>query len=346
MIDEREMVVTSEHRHEHLPDRRHRRRDARPQCRHGDVPRQGLGRDNSQLYAPAMNAQALERLALENMLRKAHRAERARLSTTSRSSNAGDSCRDRNRSPDPVAAPRPRAARSGALHLRRRSVGTDHPDRRVGHAHGAAAAARRGSGSSIRTCGSSINLSARQFQQLDLVDQMRRRGPRARHRAAIARARDHREQRDAERREHDQDAARAEGNRRTDRHGRFRYRLLLPQLPEAFPDRHAQARSEPSSADVATDPSDAAIVSAVITMAHSLNLEVVAEGVETDGQLSFLQGHHCDIIQGFLFSPPLAVDAIEPFLAQRKGDAAVVRARSVDRPQHGANRARVRILET
>jgi EAL domain-containing protein (putative c-di-GMP-specific phosphodiesterase class I) len=71
----------------------------------------------------------------------------------------------------------------------------------------------------------------------------------------------------------------------------------------------------------ATDPSDAAIVSAVISMAHTLNLKVVAEGVETAEQLAFLSERNCDIIQGFYFSAPLSADALEPYLVQRRAAA-------------------------
>ena len=58
--------------------------------------------------------------------------------------------------------------------------------------------------------------------------------------------------------------------------------------------------------DITTDPNDAAIVTAVVALAHSLKLDVVAEGVETDGQLSFLKSHHCDQVQGYIFSHPLS----------------------------------------
>ena len=57
--------------------------------------------------------------------------------------------------------------------------------------------------------------------------------------------------------------------------------------------------------DVATDPDDAAITGTIISMAKSLGLKVLAEGVENDAQLSFLRAHHCDEIQGFYFSQPL-----------------------------------------
>ena len=57
--------------------------------------------------------------------------------------------------------------------------------------------------------------------------------------------------------------------------------------------------------DLASDPDDAAIVNAIIAMAHSLKMSVVAEGVETDEQLQFLREHDCDQYQGFLFSKPV-----------------------------------------
>ena len=58
--------------------------------------------------------------------------------------------------------------------------------------------------------------------------------------------------------------------------------------------------------EVTSDAGDAAIVQAIIGMAHSLGLGVVAEGVETAAQLGFLARHHCDYIQGYYFSKPLA----------------------------------------
>jgi len=63
-------------------------------------------------------------------------------------------------------------------------------------------------------------------------------------------------------------------------------------------------------ADVAMKPDDAAITTAIISMAKSLNLKVIAEGVEDEAQMSFLRAHHCDQIQGYYFSKPLAVDKV------------------------------------
>jgi EAL domain-containing protein (putative c-di-GMP-specific phosphodiesterase class I) len=62
--------------------------------------------------------------------------------------------------------------------------------------------------------------------------------------------------------------------------------------------------------DATTDPDDAAIVLAIIQLAHNMRLKVVAEGVETEEQLRFLHLHRCDEIQGYFFSRPLPADAL------------------------------------
>jgi diguanylate cyclase (GGDEF)-like protein/PAS domain S-box-containing protein len=58
-------------------------------------------------------------------------------------------------------------------------------------------------------------------------------------------------------------------------------------------------------ADVISDPDDATIVRAIISLAHSLRLTAIAEGVETEEQLRFLREHGCDMVQGFLLARPM-----------------------------------------
>ncbi len=70
--------------------------------------------------------------------------------------------------------------------------------------------------------------------------------------------------------------------------------------------------------EVTSNPDDAAIVLAIINMAHSLKLRVVAEGVETDAQLSYLRRHGCDEMQGYYFSRPLPEAEFEQMLRDGK----------------------------
>jgi len=69
--------------------------------------------------------------------------------------------------------------------------------------------------------------------------------------------------------------------------------------------------------DILVEPEDATIVRTVIAMAHSLGLEVCAEGVETIEQLAFLRQERCDRVQGFLFARPMTVEQVGVFLAGR-----------------------------
>ncbi|AJE04825.1 diguanylate cyclase [Geobacter pickeringii] len=74
--------------------------------------------------------------------------------------------------------------------------------------------------------------------------------------------------------------------------------------------------------DVEISSADAAITTAIIAMGNSLNLKVIAEGVETEGQLSFLSENKCDEVQGFLFSTPMPAAQVAEFLQEHRRDAA------------------------
>lgn len=70
--------------------------------------------------------------------------------------------------------------------------------------------------------------------------------------------------------------------------------------------------------DVIENADDAAITSAIIAMAHSLKLNVIAEGVETQQQLAFLRKHDCDCVQGYLLSRPLPADELTKLLLSQE----------------------------
>lgn len=70
--------------------------------------------------------------------------------------------------------------------------------------------------------------------------------------------------------------------------------------------------------DVTAAPQDVSITRAIITMAHSLQMKVLAEGVETEGQLALLIANHCDQMQGHYFSAPVPADAMAAMLREGK----------------------------
>ena len=70
--------------------------------------------------------------------------------------------------------------------------------------------------------------------------------------------------------------------------------------------------------DIITDSDDAAISKAIISMAHSLGIRVVAEGVETEAQCQFLRRHQCDEMQGYYFSHPLPFTKVTALLNEKR----------------------------
>jgi diguanylate cyclase (GGDEF)-like protein/PAS domain S-box-containing protein len=70
--------------------------------------------------------------------------------------------------------------------------------------------------------------------------------------------------------------------------------------------------------EISVDADDEAITATVITMAHTLGLDVIAEGVETPEQLAYLRERGCDEVQGYLISPPLPGEAMLAFLLEQR----------------------------
>ncbi|EPC03745.1 hypothetical protein L861_00175 [Litchfieldella anticariensis FP35 = DSM 16096] len=71
--------------------------------------------------------------------------------------------------------------------------------------------------------------------------------------------------------------------------------------------------------EIISDQHDAAITQGIISMAHHLGLQVVAEGVETEPQFAFLRKSQCDSYQGYYFSKPLGLESLRDYLQQRQG---------------------------
>jgi diguanylate cyclase (GGDEF)-like protein len=312
-IQERELFVTTSIGISLYPNDGH---DAETLVRNADSAMyraKDSGRDNYQLYAPAMNARALERLALENMLRKAIRQHELVLHY------------------QPLVDARTRAI-TGLEAL----VRWNHPELGLlSPAHFISVAELSGLIIPIgdwvlktacrqlriwqkkldRSLTMAVNLSARQFSQPDLVDQIRS----VLDEAGI-------EPHSLELEITESNAMQnAENTIHTLRDlKQLGVRIAMDDFSTGYSSLNYLKRfpidtlklDQMFVRDVNNDPTDAAIVSAVIAMAHSLSLEVVAEGVETEGQLMFLQKQHCDRIQGFFFSVPLAAEELEPYLSE------------------------------
>jgi len=80
--------------------------------------------------------------------------------------------------------------------------------------------------------------------------------------------------------------------------------------------------------DITGDADGAPIVRSIITLAHSLKLKVIAEGVETGEQLAYLRAHRCDVMQGYYFSKPLSVVDFTKLAQQRSAKRLLLQART------------------
>ncbi len=81
--------------------------------------------------------------------------------------------------------------------------------------------------------------------------------------------------------------------------------------------------------DITIDVNAKAIIKAIIAMAHSLNIQVIAEGVETEKQMAYLQSLKCDKMQGYLFSPPVPEEEFRKLLEQDKISPSSINKHSV-----------------
>jgi diguanylate cyclase (GGDEF)-like protein len=268
------------------------------------------GRDSYQLYAPAMNARALERLALENLLRRAVEHDELVLHY------------------QPLIDTKSRAITGveALVRWRHPELGLLLPAQFISVAEVSGVILPIGEWILRTACAQvrewqrrheslmmSVNLSARQFQQPDLVDQVRRALEesgvepwRLQLEITESHAMQNTESSIFTLRELKELGVRIAMDDFGTGYSSLNYLKRFPidtlKLDQSF------------IRDITTDPADAAIVSAVIAMAHSLSIEVVAEGVETKEQLEFLARQNCDVIQGFLFSAPMPAEELVRFL--------------------------------
>jgi diguanylate cyclase (GGDEF)-like protein len=278
------------------------------------------GRDNYQLYAPAMNARALERLALENMLRKAITQNELEL----------------HYQPIVHAVTGEIVGVEALLRWNHPQLGLLSPAHFISVAEVSGLIIPIGTWALRVACKQvrqwqkklhvdlklSVNLSARQFQQPDLLEQIRN----IVEETGLAPSNLELEITESNAMQN------AENTIYTLREIKnIGVRIAMDDFGTGYSSLNYLKRfpidtlklDQSFVHDVANGATDAAIASAVIDMAHSLRLEVVAEGVETAEQLRFLQQQQCDRIQGYYFSPPLPVSGLENYIVTRRAAAAV-----------------------
>jgi diguanylate cyclase (GGDEF)-like protein/PAS domain S-box-containing protein len=270
------------------------------------------GRDNYQLYTPAMNETALERLALESKLRRALANHELQLQyqpvldlATRRI--CGFEALLRWNHPElgmvPPATFIPIAELTGLIlpigpWVLRTACAQARAWQQAGH-HGLEVA---------------VNLSARQFQQSELPAQVAR----ALEETGLPPASLHLEITETSAMENAASTVRALHELKALGVG-----IAIDDFGTGYSSLSYLKRfpidtlkiDQSFIRDIPADPEDAAIATAVLALARSLKVEVVAEGVETKEQLHFLAERRCDRVQGFLFSRALTPEACEPLLS-------------------------------
>jgi diguanylate cyclase (GGDEF)-like protein/PAS domain S-box-containing protein len=262
------------------------------------------GRDNYQLYAPALNASALERLALESNLRHAL---------------AKDELLIHYQPVLELATGRVRAMEA-LLRWQHPDLGLVPPAEFISLAEvtgliiafgpwvlrTACAQTRAWQEAGHTELGVAVNLSARQFQHPDLVAQVRRALEETKLEPAFL-----------ELEITEGSAMHGEAAVQTLRELKaLGVRVAIDDFGTGYSSLSYLRRFPIDTlkidrsfiADITRDPDDAAIATAVIALAHTLKLRVVAEGVETDEQAAFLSARRCDHVQGFLFGVPLPAE--------------------------------------
>ena len=279
------------------------------------------GRDNYQLYTPAMNAKAVERLSLESRLRQAIANDELELHfqpfiDLRTAELLGAEALVRWRHPELGLIPPmdfiPIAELSGLIvPIGEWVLRTACAEARKWHAKG------------FQGLTVSVNLSSRQFQQSDLVSQVTH---------ALDETGLEPDKLDLEITESNA-MQNAEHSINTlwglKKQG---VRISMDDFGTGYSSLNYLKRfpidriklDQSFVRDLPTDKDDAAIAMAVIAMGRSLELAVIAEGVETEEQLAFLKGHDCDQLQGFLLSKPLTPEAFDRFLDDSREPAATL----------------------
>jgi len=277
------------------------------------------GRDNYQLYTPAMNAKAVERLSLESRLRQAVANEELELHfqpfiDLKTAELLGAEALLRWRHPELGLIPPgefiPIAELSGLI------VPIGEWVLRT-----ACAEARKWHEKGFQGLTVSVNLSSRQFQQSDLVSQ-------------VTHALD---ETGLEPDKLDLEITESNAMQNAEHSINMLWglkkqgvRISMDDFGTGYSSLNYLKRfpidriklDQSFVRDLPSDKDDAAIAMAVIAMGRSLELAVIAEGVETEEQLAFLKGQNCDQLQGFLLSKPLPPEAFDRFLDESRDPAA------------------------